>query len=83
MSIKHGGVEDDQVLRSESVEVSAEFIGMQGNLPRLSNSSALEDHVLDKMRQTIVFRRIVARACFEPDAHGHGADILHALREDS
>jgi hypothetical protein len=82
VSIENSGVKGYHILRCESVHVSTEFIGVQGNAPCRPGGGALEDHMLDKVRKTIEFRCIVARAGCEPNSHGHGADMLHALGEN-
>ncbi len=75
-------VEADGLLAGEGVQVAADRIHLARNALRRARTRALEEHVLHKMRDTVDLRGFAARARLDPDAHGHGAQIIHALGQD-
>ena len=75
-------VEADGFLAGESVEVAADRIHLPGNVLRGAGAGALEEHVLDEMRDAVGFGGFAARAGLDPHAHGYGTQVIHALGQD-
>ena len=72
-------VEADGLLAGEGVQVAADRIHLAGDVLRRARARALEEHMLDKVRDAVGLRRLAARAAFDPHSHGHRTHILHAL----
>ncbi len=75
-------VEADGFLAGESVDVAADGVDFASDVLGGAVFGALEDHVLDEVGDAIDFGQLVAGAGIDPDAHGDGADVVHALGED-
>src|SRR6185436_11163129 len=46
-----------------------------------SGSRAFEKHVLDEVGNAVDVSGLAARTRFDPDAHGHRAQVIHALSQ--
>jgi hypothetical protein len=79
---KRFDAEADGLLAGEGVEIAADGVHFAGNVLRRAGLGALEEHVLDKVRDAVDLRGLIARAGFDPDAHGDRAQMLHAFGED-
>ena len=75
-------VEADGFFAGEGVEVAADGVHFAGDLLGGARSCAFEDHVFDEVGDAVDFGRLAAGAGFDPDAHGDGTQMLHALGED-
>ncbi len=82
MFIQHFNVEADGFLAGEGVHVAADGIHLARNVFGGAVAGALEDHVLDKVRDAVDQRVFVPRAGLDPDAHRHRADVVHLFGED-
>ena len=82
MLVQNFNVEANAFLGGESVHVAANRINLPGDIFRRPRFRALEHHVLDKVRDAIPFRILVARARLEPYADRHRADMWHLLGDD-
>ena len=74
-------VEADGLLAGEGVEVAADGVHFAGDVLGGAGAGALEDHVLDEVGDAVDFGSFAAGAGLDPDAHGHGAEMVHALGE--
>ncbi len=72
-------VEADGFFAGKGVEVAADRVHFAGNVLRGAGTSALEKHVFDKVGDAVGLGRLTAGAGLDPDAHGHRAQMLHAL----
>ena len=75
-------VEADGFLAGEGVEVAADGVHFAGDVLGGAGARALEEHVLDKVGDAVGFGGFAAGAGLDPDAHGHGAQVFHALGEN-
>ena len=75
-------VEADGFFAGEGVEVAADGVDFAGELLGGAGGGALEDHVLDEVGDAVEVGGLVAGAGVDPDAHGDGAEVGHALGED-
>ena len=66
-------------LGSERVEVSAERVDLLGDVFRRTRGRALEEHVLDEVRDAAMLDRFVPRSSREPHAHTHRPHVVHRL----
>ncbi len=82
MGVEHLGVEADLFLGSERVEHAADGVHFAGDGFGGAAFGALEDHVLEKVRETVFMKGFAARAMANPDADGYRADVLHGLCND-
>ena len=72
-------VEADGFLAGEGVEVAADGVHFAGDVLRGAGAGALEEHVLDKVGDAVGLGGLAAGAGLDPDAHGDGAQVIHAL----
>ena len=77
--VQHLGIEADHLFRGEGVEHPADRVHLPRNLLGGAPRGALEDHVLDEMRDAVQGRRLAARTGAHPDADGHRAHVRHVL----
>ncbi len=77
--VEHLHVEADGLLAGKRVQVAADAVDLARNVLRGPVRSALKDHVLDKMRDPVHFRRFVARARADPRTHRDRAHVRHFL----
>ena len=75
-------VEADGFFAGKGVEIAADGVDFAGDALGGARLGPLEDHVLDEMGDAVQLGDFVARTGAHPDAHGDGADVLHALGED-
>ena len=75
-------VEADRLLAGEGVEIAADRVHLAGDVLRRAGARTFEEHVLDEVRDAVGLRGLAARAGFDPDAHGDGAQMLHALGQN-
>ena len=75
-------VEADGFLAGEGVEVAADRVHFAGDVLGGAGAGALEEHVFDEVGDAVGFGRLAAGAGLDPHAHGHGAQMLHALGEN-
>ena len=71
-----------RLLGGEGVEVAANRVRGAGDLLGAAVLRALEEHVLDKMRDAVFLGPLLTRARAQPDADGNGTDRRHRLGED-
>ena len=74
--------EADSFLAGVGVEVAADGVHFTGDVLGGSGAGAFEEHVLDEMGDAVGGGLFIARAGFDPDAHGDGAEVLHAFGEN-
>src|SRR5579864_2074517 len=82
MLVEHLDVEADALLGGEGIHIAPDGVHLAGDLLGRSVLRALEDHVLDEMRNAIPMGVFVPRTGFYPYPNGDGADMLHLLRDD-
>jgi hypothetical protein len=80
--VEHLDVEADGFFAGEGVEIAADGVDFAGDALRGARLGALEDHVLDKVRDAVELGNLMTGANAHPHPHGDGADMLHALGED-
>ncbi len=80
--VKNLGVEADLLLGSKRVEHSADGIHLAGNRFGGAALRALENHVLNEVRESVFLGNFAARTVANPYADGNGAYVGHGLRED-
>ncbi len=80
--IEYLDVEADAFLAGEGVQVAADRVDLAGDILCGAAGGAFEDHVLDEVRQPVLFGGLVARAAVDPGAHGDAAHVRHAFGED-
>ena len=72
-------VEADGLLAGEGVEVAADRVHLARNVLRGAGARAFEEHVLHEVRDAVGLGGLAARAGLDPHAHGHRAQMFHAL----
>jgi len=75
-------VETDGLFAGEGVEIATDGVDFAGEVLGGAGGGALEDHVLDEVRDAVGGGGLVAGAAVDPDTHGDGAEVGHALGED-
>ncbi len=80
--VQHLDVEADTFLGGEGVHVAADGVHLARNFLRAAVLRALEDHVLDEVRDAIPLQVFVARAGLDPDPDRGGANMLHLLGDE-
>ena len=71
-------------LGGERVELAADRVDLPARcLPRDRLAGALEQHVLDEMRDAAALSRFVPRPARQPDADADRADLRHPLGENA
>ena len=83
MVVENLGVEADQFLRSEGVQVATDGIDGAGDLLRATRERALEEHVLDEMADAVLVWSLAARAARDPDAGGHRSHVGHRFGDNA
>ena len=63
------------------IDVAAQPVRLVGNVTCSSSPGAFENRVLDEMRDTIKFGRLVTRPMSQPDAGGDGPQTRHVFRQ--
>ena len=82
MLVQHFDVEADTFLGGEGVHVAADGVDLAGNFLRAAVLRALEDHVLDEVRDAVPLQVFVAGAGLDPDSDRGGANVLHLFGDE-
>jgi len=82
MLVENFNVEADALLGGEGVHVAADRIDLAGNGLGGARFRALENHVLDEVRNAVPFGIFVARAGLQPNADRDRTDVRHLLGND-
>jgi hypothetical protein len=80
--VEHLDVIAGVFLRSERVELPADRVDRLGDVFGGTRAGALEQHVLDEMRDTAALGRFVARSTGQPYADADRTDLRHPLGEN-
>src|ERR1700722_16452502 len=83
MLVEHLGVETDQLLGGEGVQVAADGVHRARDIFGGAVGSALEQHVLDEVRNAVLVGSLTARTGADPYSYGDGADMRHDLADDA
>ena len=75
-------VEADGFFAGEGVEVAADGVHFAGDVLGGAGAGSLEDHVFDEVGDAVGFGGFAAGAGLDPDAHGDGAQMFHALGQN-
>ena len=81
--VEHAHVHDGRLARRERVQLGAEAIGDARDLDLVEALAALEQQVLDEMRDARLARPLVARADADEDADRDRAHRIDLLGDDS
>ena len=81
MLVEHLDVVARVFLGRERVELAADRIDRLRDVLRGSAGRALEEHVLDEVRDAAALGRFVARSARQPDADADRTDLRHPLSE--
>ena len=79
MLVEHLGVEADQFLGGEGVEIAADGIHRARDIFGRALRRALEQHVLDEVRDAVLFGGFAPRTGADPDSHRHGTHVRHGF----
>ncbi len=82
MVVENLGVEANLFFGSEGVEHAADGIHFPSDGFGGAALGALENHMLHKMRQSVLFGGFAAGAVAHPHAHGNRPDVVHGLGHD-
>ena len=66
--VQHLGVEADHLLGREGVQVASDGVHRAGDVLRRAAGGPLEYHVLDEVRDAVLFGRLLAASGAHPDA---------------
>ena len=80
--VEHLRVEAGHFLGREGVEHPAHRVHRLRDFFGRALLGALEDHVLDEMRDPVALGRFAARSRAQPDAHRNRTHVRHLLRDD-
>ncbi len=80
--VQHLDTETGTLLGGKSVEVASDGIHGPGNFFRGTAPGPLEEHVLNKMSDAILFPCLASRSAAKPDPQGHGPDVRERLRDN-
>ena len=81
--VGHARVDDRRLARRRGVELAAELVEELGDLLRRVARRALEEHVLDEVRDAGLRLGLVAGAGSDPEAERDRAHAGHALADDA
>ncbi len=81
--VEHAGVQKGRVLGGRRVELGAELVEQLGDRGGVVARSALEQQVLDEVRESALVGPLVSRAGIDPEADRDRADPVHVLRGDT
>ena len=70
-------------LGGEGVELAADRVDRLRDVFRRPRRRALEEHVLDEVRDAAALRRLVPRSAGEPDADADRTHLRHPLRQET
>ena len=79
---EHARVIGGELDRRRRVEVAARALDLLDDGAGAALAGALEGHVLDQMRQTVLVVALVARPGANPDANARGLQFRHGVRDD-
>jgi hypothetical protein len=82
MLVEHLDVETDTLLRGEGIHVAANRIHLAGDRLGGTRFRSLEHHVLDKVRDAVKFRLLIARARLQPDTDRNGTNVRHLFGDN-
>ena len=80
--VEHLDVVAGVFLRRERVELAADRVDRLRDVLGRSRRGALEEHVLDEVRDAAVFVGLVPRAARQPDADAHRPHVRHRLGDE-
>jgi hypothetical protein len=80
--MKRAGVETRVFLAREGVQVTANALDGLRNLARGAAAGPFEQHVLDEVRDTVQFNRLVSAPNAGPDPHADACHMRHLGRGD-
>ena len=83
MLVQDLGVVTDHLLGGERVEAAADGIHRARDVFGRAVLGALEEHVLDEMRDAVLGGSFAARAGLDPDTERHTAHVRHLLTDDT
>src|ERR1700685_592703 len=83
MLIQNLGVVTYHFLGSESVQAAADRIHRARDVFGRAILGALKEHVLDEVRDAVLFGSLAAGTGLDPDTHRHGADVGDFLTADT
>src|SRR5688572_28972300 len=83
MIVDYLAVIADELLGGISVEISASGIDLFRNLLGGPVCGALEQHVLNEMRDAVFRHLFTAGACADPESDARGANMRHRFRYHS
>ena len=79
--VGHARVDDGVLARGRGVQLGAHRVERLGDLLRVVGARALEQQVLDEVRDAGAVVALVARAGADPEAERDRADARHLLRD--
>lgn len=82
-AVEHLHIVAGAFLVGEGVGLTAERVDGDGDMTRGALFRALEDHVLDEVRNAVQLRRFIAAAVADPDADRYRAHIVQTLGDDA
>jgi hypothetical protein len=80
---KHAGVVEGQLLARGGVQDAAAPLNLLGDLRRAARVRALEQHMLQKVGDSVLVRQLVARASANPEAHSKRLYRRNRLDDDA
>ena len=83
MLVEHLDVVARVLLRGEGIELAADRVDFLRDVFGAARVGALEEHVLDEVRDAALRLRFVPRAARQPDADAHRADVRHRLGDET
>ena len=83
MLVEHLDVVAGVFLRREGVHLAADRVDRLRNVFGTARRRALEEHVLDEMRDPALRFRLVTRPARQPDADTDGTDVRHPLGQNA
>src|ERR1017187_1453935 len=83
MLVENLGVEADQFLGREGVEITADGIHRSSDVFRAARLGALEEHVLDEVGQAILLLRLTPRSGVDPEPDRYRTDVGHPFGDDT
>ena len=81
--VRDAGVDDRVLARGGCVQLAAHLVEDLRDLLRVVRPRALEEQVLDEVRNARLRLGLVARAGADPEAERHRADARHALGDQA
>jgi len=72
-------VEADGLFAGKGVEIASDGVHFTGDELGRAGAGAFEEHVLDEVGDAVGFGGLAAGTGLDPNAHGDGAEVFHAL----